>query len=174
MRACAFLLCGVAFLCSEAAGDIGLPSKSPYRTELITVDESLHLDECFNKSEYAWWDFDISNDGFPPDITARRKRVRVHFIRFAKAMRHQDALRALGEKRYRPATVRELLALAEEKPELESWQYVVAIGSPLIKRTGYEVPYLKQMHNGEPCLGLSWVSPWLHYDHRWYFLAVRK
>lgn len=125
-----------------------------------------NLQQLIKKLKFNYVNSDITEDNFPDD----GQRGKVEIIDFKRTISSEEALKEMGEKGLRPATVYEMLNWAEDNWNGIDW--IVALGSVWRRRDGgRHVPCLGGFGSGRD-LGLGWVEgDWLGFCR---FAAVRK
>ena len=151
-----------------------LTPEPTFPTYHLTVDYSLPLAEAIARCGFnGYVNQDITLDHF--------SRGRIGTAQITLALVHLDLaattaqiLAYMEENNLRPATIEELLALAEKHPNLQMGFPIISLGSvwwPL--RGGCGTPYLSRNAAGRE-LHLSWFGPAGHWGESCRFAAVSK
>jgi hypothetical protein len=135
------------------------------------------LEEMIEAGNFNYKDNNINTTNFPDpqekELLNQVIKLKVKIFDFKKDISSEDVLKELDKEGYRPATLTELLALAEIGPELQEQFPVIALGS-VWRRSDVDrsVPCLRVRDSGGRSLDLYWFDD----DWRVYcrFLAIRK
>jgi hypothetical protein len=105
------------------------------------------LEEMIKAGKFDWKDDDINSINFPnpkeKELLNQVIKLKAKVFDFKKDISSEDVLKELDKEGYRPATVTELLALAEIDPDLQRQFVIFSLGSVWRRSaTDYYVPYL--------------------------------
>lgn len=135
------------------------------------VNYDLSLGEMIKAGGYGDTDSDITPAHFPSN---ERGTIRVNVL-VANFWGDTDSdviLQVFQKDGLRPATLRELLALASQYPRLEDDTTIIALGSTWKGRTGADNVTFLFRSNGTRKIELAWTGVFAGADYR--FAAVRK
>jgi hypothetical protein len=100
----------------------------------LTVDYSKTLQEMITAGKYD--DVDINNFiveenfPFPPELIGKKVDVSAELFYFGRPKSSRDVIAIMERVNYRPATLFELLTMQSDRPDLQRYLPVVALGSP--------------------------------------------
>ena len=137
----------------------------------ITVDYQMEVEEAIKRGNYDWINPYINSENFPPKGkgTVEVEVELVHFDRYITTNVAVNNLRKMG---YRPAGLRELLALGEQSPDIHKEFPVVALGS--IWQDANGDPNIPCIYRSGKARNLRLVGYGGGWYARWRFAAVRK
>lgn len=141
-------------------------------TVMVNYDRS--IEDRVKDGKYDWANSDITSSHFPSQETGI-KEVSIEFIHFRRNMKTDDILGELDKKGLRPATLKELLSLGEQYPDLQREFPIIALGSVWRLLGGIRCyAFLSRCGFSGRRLGLDWL--WLGIRKRGgrFFIAVRK
>ncbi|MFA4942552.1 MAG: hypothetical protein WC564_02880 [Patescibacteria group bacterium] len=98
----------------------------------LIVDYSKTIDQAIDDGSYADIHFDITAENFPilNDVDGLPVAICGKLFHFNRDdISSEDAIKRMGRAGYRPAKIRELLALGAAHPELQMKFLIVALGS---------------------------------------------
>ena len=137
----------------------------------MLIDYDRLVEDGIKAGKYDWKNDDIMSKNFPSQETGTREAT-VELFRYGKDMSTDEVLAELDKQGYRPATLKELLAIGEKHPDLQKEFPIFALGSV------WQNP---SDGRGCPCLSgggskrrliLDWID--FRWDGRCRFAAVRK
>ncbi|MEK7553547.1 MAG: hypothetical protein AAB504_02605 [Patescibacteria group bacterium] len=138
---------------------------------LMTIDYDRSVKDGIKAGNYDWRNDDITAKNFPSQETGTAE-VSIDILHFGKDISTDEVRAELDKHGYRPATLKELLALGEKHSNLQREFPIIALGSVWQGPHGCRsCPYLYR-DGSERCLGLGWVGSWWRGSCR--FAAVRK
>ncbi|MBU2109432.1 hypothetical protein KKB71_00515 [Patescibacteria group bacterium] len=153
---------------------IGLKSLNVYATIhgfTITINYDHSVKDSIKAGKYDWENDDITEKHFPSQETGTME-VAIELFHFGKNMETDKVLAELDKKGYRPATLKELLALGEKHPDLQREFTIIALGSVWRAPDGSRRYACLDRDGFERYLYLYWLA------NRWRdicrFAAVRK
>ena len=137
----------------------------------MLIDYDRLVEDGIKAGKYDWKNDDIMSKNFPSQETGTREAT-VELFRYGKDMSTDEVLAELDKQGYRPATLKELLAIGEKHPDLQKEFLIFALGSvwqsPRVDRG---CPYLGR-GGSLRSLGLGWIGG--RWCGRCRFAAVRK
>lgn len=136
----------------------------------LTVNYDLPLADMVKVGGYGWVDENITPTNFPPSGKGTMK-VEGALFHFGKSMKSEAVITEMEKQGYRPATIAELLALGQTKPDLQREYPIVALGSSCVVGGNRSVPCLFEGSRGRHCCLLWFVNEWRGGCR---FLGVRK
>lgn len=152
-----------------AEGVVVLNTISTYPTYPISVPDQ-SLAEAIEAGKYDWKNDNITVKNFPPSANDIGEKDVVLF-HFNRDISSDDVIAEMDKAGYRPATLRELLALGARYPKLQKEFPIIALGSSCHLDGYRRVPALWCGGYGR-CLVLYWFAgDWLVGSR---FAAVRK
>jgi hypothetical protein len=134
-----------------------------------------NLKEMIEAGKFDWKNGSINPTNFPDpqekELLGKEINLKAKIFAFEKTISSEDVFKELDKEGFRPATLIELLALAEIDPDLQRQFSIVSFGS-VWRNGGYShVAYLNNQ-GSERNLSLDWL------DDDWYsyfrFFAIRK
>lgn len=141
----------------------------------LIVDYSQSFADMIAAGKYDWVNPDITADHFPITGTGKQE-VRVELLHFNHYFNNGDEVLAeidkLGYRPYRPAKIKELLALGAVQPELQRQFPIAALGSIWRDAGGFRGFACLDRDGTNRGLDLYWVGDDFH--DRWRFAVVRK
>ncbi len=137
----------------------------------VLVRYNQSLAEIIKMGKYGWENSNVTAENFPLQGEGE-KEVEVMLFHFGREIKSEAAINEMDKAGYRPATIKELLALGYSYPELQKQFPVVALGSVCRDSDGHlQVPCLDWHGAGRlldlDLFGLNWGD-----KHR--FAAVLK
>lgn len=157
-----------AFL--KNGGKMGIGEHTIITSCSMVIDYDRSVKDGIKAGSYDWKNDDITSEHFPSQ-EAGTKEATVDLFHYGKDMSTDEVLADLDKQGYRPATLKELLALGEKHPDLQREFPIIALGSVWRRPDGRVCPYLDR-DGSERGLSLRWI------DRRWdddcRFAAVRK
>jgi len=148
----------------EVGKEFNLKFKYRKLEEMIKAGNFFHANGDITPTKFS--------DPKEKELLDRVIRIKAKIFDFKKDISSHDVLKELDKEGYRPATLIELLALAEIDPELQRQFSIVSLGSPWEDYDDhYTVPYIYTI-DSERKLNLDdFLGDWsVHYC----FFAVRK
>ena len=139
------------------------------QTYTVTVDYSKSVTELVKEGKYDWANDDITADHFPSKEKGT-KRIKIALFKFDHDISGEDVIRKMG-KGFRPASLKEILSLGAQYPDLQRKDWIVALGSTW--RGSYGYVYVPCLNGGGGGRGLRlnwWASVW---RSSWRFAAVQ-
>ncbi|MBU1160084.1 hypothetical protein KKD04_02805 [Patescibacteria group bacterium] len=147
---------------------IGLKSLNVFS---VTVNYDRSVEDSVKAGKYDWTNSDIASKHFPSQ-EAGTKDVAIEVFHFGKGMSTNEVLVELNKKDYRPATLKELLALGEKYSDLQREFLIIEFGSVWRSPNGARSCACLDRDDSKRNLYLYWI------DDRWHghcrFAAVRK
>lgn len=142
----------------------------------VFVNEILPIEEAIKLGKFGRVDDLNTSQNFPQIKDGKNAEKQVFIFHFAKRMSTEKAIELMGKAGYKPATVWDLLGLAEKKPNLYREFPIVALSSYCTADTGDSI---SRCAVGICCSGDSKKELALgRTDSEWnedmHFLAVRK
>ncbi len=97
----------------------------------LIVDYTKTIDQAIDDGNYDWENYKITAKNFPvsPEMIGKKVEVTTKLFHFNYQISSKDAISEMGKNGYRPANLRELLALGFIFPELQRQFPIVALGS---------------------------------------------
>lgn len=143
----------------------------PGNTYPLIIDYSRSVEDGIKAGNYDWVNNDIISKNFPSQEKGPSE-VNIELIHFNKEMTTGQVLAELEKTGYRPATLKELLALGEKHPDPQREFPIIAPGSVWQDPNGCRhCPYLDGS-GSEHRLVLHWID--CRWGSRCRFAAVRK
>lgn len=144
--------------------------------KLVLVDNTLTIEEMVRVGGYDWVPGDADYET-SPIANKGPEEVELHFITFAEPNNPNEVIEELDKMGFRPARLRELLALGAQYPnEQRKYPVVAALGSVFYWKGFETFPILESCTYGPRCF-VPVTSSWFQGGNRQnyhYFLAVRK
>lgn len=140
----------------------------------LTIDYSRTVREMINAGKFDWINEGITKEHFPlpNELSGKKVPVSTVLFYFNRAISGANAVFEMDKAGYRPATLAELLALAETHPELQQEFFIVALGSRWSGEGAYRDVSVLFFSESKRKLGLgSFPASWLAHCR---FLAVRR
>jgi hypothetical protein len=162
---------------SEAIKLIDKTSKEQSKSEeeiSLTVDYGQTLEQMIANGKYNWHNSNITEKNFPlpAGLVGEKIVVSAKLFYFSSVISSKEAIAEMNKDGYRPATLAELLALGEARPDLQRQFPILALGSVWRDVNGYHHVSCLGVNDLERELSLYWFgSDW---DASCRFLAVRK
>jgi len=137
----------------------------------ITVNYDLSVEQLIQASMFSWFNDSVVSRHFPSSEKGVAE-ILVFLVNFNRDISSKDVIRELDRQGFRPATLKELLALSIAHPDLQRNNCIVAFGSIWCDSGGgVFVPYLYGGESGRDLNLGGWSGVW--YSH-WQFAAVRR
>ncbi len=95
---------------------------------LLEVDYDLSVEKLMEQGGHIWKFGDIDSDHYPSQKTGKAA-LRIMFMRFYGPMKTQEMLKKIDAAGYRPADLKELLAIGIAYPEMQKRNRIFALGS---------------------------------------------
>jgi hypothetical protein len=157
-----------------------MPGKPMGNTYSIFVDYERSVEDGIEAGLYTWDPRDIASKNFPTTKIGKAE-ITLELIQFNRVLSTNEALTELNLMGYRPAELRELLALGEQYPEAQREFSIFAFGSILRRKDGScYVPFLYSHRSGRGIALYNipnWDLPWWgepYSSRRVRLAAVRK
>lgn len=133
---------------SRESGDI---RKVVEATSFVPVNYGISVEKFCELYNCEWVDNDIAPHAFTAKRTGEAS-VRVELVRFSVSPKQYistvQVLRSIGDMRYRPAELHELLAFSKSHPDAQGKFSIVALGSIRQDRAGkLFAPYLRKANS---------------------------
>lgn len=142
-----------------------------YPSYTVTVDYDKTVEQLTKDGKYDWKNDDITSDHFP-SAEKGQVGVTIYLMNFNRNISSEDAIREMEAKDFRPATLKELLALGAAQQDLQIKDWIVVLGSIWRRPAGdANVPYLRSNEGNRRLSLLCWAGDW---SWDWQFAAVRK
>ena len=139
------------------------------QTYTVTADYSKTIDEMLKNGKYDWANDDITADHFPSKEKGT-KRIKIALFKFDHDISGEDVIRKMG-KGFRPASLKEILSLGAQYPDLQRKDWIVALGSTWRDSDGnVYVPYLGNDGGFRSLYLRWWDGDWRSY---WRFAGVQ-
>ncbi|KKT49279.1 MAG: hypothetical protein UW41_C0009G0046 [Candidatus Collierbacteria bacterium GW2011_GWC2_44_18] len=149
----------------------GLEPQVPFPGYSVNVDYATSVEQMIKAGKYDWFNDDITSGHFPSNEKGKSQMV-IYLLNFDGDISSENALQEMNKLGLRPATLKELLALGAQHPNLQRKDVIVALGSTWRGSGGdVNVPYLYGDESGRD-LRLSWFAG--GWPSLWRFAAVRK
>ena len=137
----------------------------------VLVDYGQTVEQLIRDGRYDWINDRVTGRNFPSSERGNAQ-VEIFLLNFDRNISSEDAIRKMGERDLRPATLKELLALGSAHPDLQRENPIVALGSIWRSPNGdLRVPFLYR-GGSDRSLSLNWFGG--VWDPDWRFAAVRK
>lgn len=134
----------------------------------VTVDYDQTVEQLVRSRPYYSANGDITSYNFPL-WEKGQSQLDIFLLNFNHRISSENAIKAMDVQGLRPATIKELLSLGAQYPDLQKENWIVALGSTWRSpQGGLYVPFLSRCHTN-PDLHLS--DDW---HPEWRFAAVRK
>lgn len=138
----------------------------------LVVDYGRSVKDGVVAGKYDYADSKISDYCFPPTEYERGAKGQFFMIyHFGIRVDYQYVIAEMEKDGNRPATLRELLALGEAKPDLQRQFTINALGSEFVSYPGHAMAYLWG-YGSKRYLHLRYYKD--SYTSNQYFLAVSK
>ena len=137
----------------------------------MLIDYDRLVEDGIKAGKYDWKNDDIMSKNFPSQETGTREAT-VELFRYGKDMSTDEVLAELDKQGYRPATLKELLAIGEKHPDLQKEFPIFALGSVWQDPNGRRYCPFLDGGGSKRYLGLDWFDR--RWDGRCRFAAVRK
>lgn len=139
----------------------------------VTVDYTRNLEEMIRAGYYAWSSRGITEERFPVEVKEGTEDITVVLFHFSHGESTEEIVELLKQDEYSPATLPELLALGEARPEIQQDFPIVALGTISPERDVACLDYRDNSGLYERCLFLLpyenvWSKPYVR------FAAVRE
>ena len=118
------LIC-LCFVGCVSSGTSPLRMNEPYT---LAVDYSRNIEDSVRAGSYGWSSKDITSANFQSTESGLRQ-ITVQLFEFPRYTPIERTIELQRQKQRRPATIKELLALAERYPEIQLHRTVFALGS---------------------------------------------
>lgn len=137
----------------------------------VAVNYEMDLEEAVKNGNYDWINPNITSANFPPKGKSTTD-VEVELVHFDNYITTNVAVNNLKKMGYRPAGLRELLALGEKAPDIHKEFPVVALGSMWNDANGdANVACIYRSGKARNLRLVGYSGGWYA---RWRFAAVRK
>lgn len=147
-------------------------SQTAKNTFRVLVNYSHTVEEMVRVGKYDRSNSNINSENFPTDRDGAAE-VEVELVHLNRVISDGDeAVRELDRMGYRPAELHELLALGEQRPEVQREFPIAALGSVWRFWSGDRVVAYLCRVGSERELGLRWFDG--SWGAVWRFAAVRK
>lgn len=104
----------------------------------ISVDYNRSLKDSIKAGAYDWVSESITEDNFPLSKGKQgKKEITFKFFHFDREIESKEVIKKMEEERYRPATLQELLAFGEAKPQSGKQFPIIALDSVWVDRDDY-------------------------------------
>lgn len=154
---------------AEALNTLSIPPQQAFSYH-VTVDYSRSVEQLVNDGKYDWSNSSITGGNFP-STEKGKTQVEIYLVSFDHYVSSEQAIKEMSAQGLRPATLKELLSLGIDHPDLQRNGTIVALGSTRrYPSDGSYVPYLGRRGSGR-YLGLIWWDG--YWDSEWRFAAVR-
>ncbi|MBI4993860.1 hypothetical protein HZC33_02815 [Candidatus Wolfebacteria bacterium] len=137
----------------------------------LSVNYNRSIEDSIKVGKYDSVNSDIASEHFQSNETGEKK-VAIELFHFNKEMDTNEALVELDKQGYRPITLKELLALGEEHPNLQREFPIVALGSVWQSPRGGRGCTFLGRYDLDRRLFLGWIVG--RWDCLYRFGAVRK
>lgn len=104
-------------------------------TSKVEVDYSLHLNDALKAAKYDIEIVKIPKEKFP-SARKGKETVDISLVGFGRELTTEGVLAELDSRGFRPATIRELLALSASHPDIHQMHSVVALGTRWLDTQG--------------------------------------
>ncbi len=137
----------------------------------VTVNYDLTVEQLVKAGKYVWSDGDVTSKNFPSTETGQAE-VMIYLVTPRYDISSEDIIQEMDkmDPSLRPATLKELLALGAQYPDLQKQTWIVALGSPWSDLGMIFVPCL----DDDPARNLSLDWYIMDWDSDWSFACVRK
>ena len=140
------------------------------QTYTVTVDYSKSVTELVKEGKYDWANDSITTSNFPSKEKGS-KRVEITLFKFKENITSKEVVKKMKAKGYRPATIKELLTLGVNKPDLQRGNWIVALGSKWLGSFGdVHVPNLGGAESDRTLCLPWWRGGW---NSDWQFACVQ-
>jgi hypothetical protein len=143
----------------------------------LTIDYNKTIEQAVADGNFRWKNGDINSKNFPvpPEMIGKKVEVSAKLFNFNYDIGAEGVISEMEKAGYRPARVRELLALRYLIPEPREQSPIIALGSSYLDIfMGPCVPSIISdfLVDGIRCeLNLFWRGG--EWDHRCHFLGIR-
>ncbi len=160
---------------SGTKGESTQPSQQAFRSGQafqLSVNYMRPLSKAIALGRFNGYNDDITSERFPPNTNeCGVEFATMRLFSFGRYVSSDDAVAAMTEEGFRPATLRELLSFAAQFPEEQLANPIVALGSVWESTIHWHVPCLTGL-NGRRDIYLYWLG--LGWDDSWRFLARKS
>jgi len=94
----------------------------------VTVNHNRTIEKLVEAGKYDWSNPDITSKNFPSSQKGK-DQVSIQLVYFDRYLTSDEILKTLAKQGLRPATLKELLTLGEQHPDLQRQFPIVALGS---------------------------------------------
>ena len=149
------------FLCGQAS----FPSYT------VTVNHDQTVKQLIKAGKYDWINDDITDINFPSDEEGKAQ-LEIFLLSFNRHISSEDAIEKIDKQGLRPATLKELLGLGSQHPDLQRKNPIVALGSTWRFPRGYLYVLVLYRNGSRRRLDLTWFEG--GWSSRWRFAVVRN
>jgi len=143
----------------------------PYPSYTITINYDKTIGQLIKVGKFGWKNDDITSKNFP-SVEKGLVGVAIYLFNFDRDISSEDVIAEMNKQGCRPATLKELMELGAQYPDLQRKNWIVALGSTWRDSDGGVLVPCLSGSEGVRNLRLNWWGG--GWDSGWRFAAVRK